>query len=121
LASFRSRLQTATCSGHRALDGVSAALICHDLRERREYRTLAAKRPRRYSPMASRPDSERIHAARRAANVRRLEGEGMSAARAEAWIARWEDVAAAEGRLHDQAYWQAARDWIAERSRPVDR
>jgi hypothetical protein len=61
--------------------------------------------------MASRADPERIHAARRAANVRRLEGEGMSAEQAEAWIARWEAVT--EGRPHDQASWQAGREWIA--------
>jgi hypothetical protein len=62
--------------------------------------------------MSRRADPERIHAARRAANVRRLEGEGMSAERAEAWIARWEAEAAAEGRQRDAAYWQAGWAWI---------
>ena len=68
--------------------------------------------------MSRRADPERIHAAHRAATLQRLIGEGEMPDRAEAWIARWEPVAAAEGRPPDGAYWDAARYWIAARRRP---
>jgi len=64
--------------------------------------------------MARRADPERIHDARREANLTRLVGQdGEFPDRARALIARWEAIADAEGRPHDQAFWQAGRDWIA--------
>jgi hypothetical protein len=43
--------------------------------------------------------------------------EGELPNRAMAWIARWEAIGDAEGRPHDQAFWQAGREWIAAQRR----
>lgn len=67
--------------------------------------------------MARRADPERIHAAQRAATVRRLELGGMSHERAEALVGRWEAVAPADGPQRGGAYWDAAWEWIEARRR----
>jgi hypothetical protein len=64
--------------------------------------------PRRSTP-------ERLDAARRAATLARLIGDGELPDRAEGWIARWESTADAEGRRRDGAYWDAAYRWIINR------
>jgi hypothetical protein len=69
--------------------------------------------------MSRRPDPARIDKARRAATVRRLEMGGMSAERAESWMARWETMADAEERPRDSAYWDAAWAWIAAQASRV--
>jgi hypothetical protein len=61
--------------------------------------------------MARRPDPTRIDETRRAATVRRLEMSGMSTDRAESWVARWEALAATEGRPRDADYWKAFEAW----------
>jgi hypothetical protein len=67
--------------------------------------------------MSQRSTPERIDAARRVATRNRLIGQGMSAERAEHWIARWEAQAAQDGRQRDGAYWDAAYRWIAMQRR----
>jgi hypothetical protein len=67
--------------------------------------------------MARRPDPDHIHAAHRAGTLRRLESTGMSAERADAWIARWEAVAPGDGPQSGSAYWQAAWQWIEAQRR----
>ena len=57
--------------------------------------------------MSRRADPERTDAARRAAALARLIGEGELAERAEARIVAWERAAAADGRARDRAYWGA--------------
>ncbi|GAC1673861.1 MAG: hypothetical protein NVS9B8_16480 [Candidatus Limnocylindrales bacterium] len=61
--------------------------------------------------MSRQADPERIHAARRAAALARLIGEAELPERAEARIVAWERAAAAEGRAHDRAYWEAFERW----------
>lgn len=65
--------------------------------------------------MTRRADSERIHQARRAATVERLVGEAQPRDLVEALIARWEALAAAEGRPRDRDYWEAFEGWRATR------
>jgi hypothetical protein len=69
--------------------------------------------------MSRRADAERIHAARRAATLARLIGDGRLPERVEALIARWEAMAAAEDRPHDGAYWEAFEAW--RQQQPPDR
>jgi hypothetical protein len=65
--------------------------------------------------MGRRSTPERINEARRAANVRRLEGEGWSLDAAEAAVARWEAESERQGLSRDSAdYRQRGRAWIAE-------
>ncbi len=64
--------------------------------------------------MSRRSASERLHAAREAATVRRLELDGVSAERAAALVATWEAQAARDGLERGSAYWTAAWEWIAE-------
>jgi hypothetical protein len=68
--------------------------------------------------MSRRADPERIHEARRAATVERLVGEGEIRSRAEGLVARWEAMAATEGRPHDRAYWEAFEAWRTSRPSP---
>ena len=63
--------------------------------------------------MSRRADPERIHAARREANLRRLIGEGEVPDRAEAWIAHWEAEAARQGLADEAGYRDSGWDWIA--------
>jgi hypothetical protein len=64
--------------------------------------------------LARSADPQRLHEARRAGTVRRLEMYGeMSAERAEAWIARWEAEPASRGLERDSGYWDAGWEWIA--------
>ena len=65
--------------------------------------------------MSSRADLERIHAARRAATVERLVREGRPRDRVETLVARWEAMAAADGRPHDRAFWEAFEAWRTSR------
>jgi hypothetical protein len=65
--------------------------------------------------MSRRSTPERLNAARRAATLARLIGDGELPDRAEAWIARWEGTEEAKALPRDGAYWEAARDWIVER------
>jgi hypothetical protein len=58
--------------------------------------------------MSRRSTPERLDAARRAAALARLIGDGELPDRAEDWIARWESIADAEGRRRDGTYWDAA-------------
>jgi hypothetical protein len=67
--------------------------------------------------MGRRSTPERIYQARRAANVRRLEGEGWSLDAAEAAVASWEAESERQGLRRDSlTYWQHGRVWIAEQS-----
>jgi hypothetical protein len=70
------------------------------------------------SIMSRRADPELIHVARRAATVQRLVGEGQLRDRVEALVARWEAIAAAEGRPHDRAFWEAFEAWRTSRPSP---
>jgi hypothetical protein len=79
---------------------------------RREYRTLTARTAFGDSAISRRPDPARIHEARRAATIRRLEMSGMSAEGAESWVARGETMADTERRPPNSAYWMEAWDWI---------
>jgi hypothetical protein len=67
--------------------------------------------------MSRRSTPERLHNARRAANIERLVGEGELRERAEALVASWETKADAEGLERDGAYWDAGWRWIAARRR----
>jgi hypothetical protein len=67
--------------------------------------------------MSRRSVPARIHAAQRAATVRRLELGGMGTERAEALVARWEAVAPADGPQRGGAYWDAAWAWIEAQHR----
>jgi hypothetical protein len=67
--------------------------------------------------MSRRSTPERLDAARRAAFLVRLVREGELPDQAEAWIARWEAEATAEGRPRDGRYWDDGYRWIAERIR----
>lgn len=80
---------------------------------RREYRTLTAYRQEVL--MSRRSTPERLHAARRAATVARLIGEGVSPDRAEAQVGAWEAEAARRGLAHDGRYWDAGWEWMASR------
>jgi hypothetical protein len=68
--------------------------------------------------MSRRSTPERLHQARRAANVNRLIGEGELPDRAEAIVAAWETKADADGLEHDGRYWEAGRAWIAAHRTP---
>ena len=63
--------------------------------------------------MSRRSTPERLHLARRAANVQRLMGEGELPERAEELVAAWEAKADAEGRARDGRYWDQGWAWMA--------
>ena len=70
--------------------------------------------------MSRRADPARIDQARRAAIRNRLNGERVTEATAEAWIAAWDAHAAEHGLEPGREYWECGWDWItAERQRRV--
>jgi 2-methylisocitrate lyase-like PEP mutase family enzyme len=70
--------------------------------------------------MSRRSTPERIDAEREAATRQGLIGQGLSDARADAWIAAWHTQAAEDGLERGSAYWDAGFAWItAERVRRV--
>lgn len=60
-------------------------------------------------------DSRTLHSAGRGATLVRLVRDSELPERAEAWIARWEAQATAEGRPRDGRYWDDGYRWITER------
>jgi hypothetical protein len=65
--------------------------------------------------MARRSTPERLHAARRAATVARLIGEGELPCRANELADLWVARAEAEGFERDGRFWDAGWQWIAAR------
>lgn len=65
--------------------------------------------------MSRRSTPERLDAARRAATLARLIGEGVSPERAESWLVDWEAEAGRHARPRDGPYWDDGWDWIAAR------
>ena len=59
--------------------------------------------------MSRRSTPDRIYAARRAATIARLVGDGQLRDRAEALVARWEAVAGERPR--DRVFWEAFEAW----------
>ena len=66
--------------------------------------------------MSCRSTPERLHAARRAATLARLIGDGELPDRAETALAGWERKATIDGRERDGNYWEAAYHHIREAS-----
>ena len=64
--------------------------------------------------MSRRADPDRLHQARRAGTLRRLEVTGISVELAERWVAAWEREAEIRDLPRDGAYWDAGWTWIAE-------
>jgi hypothetical protein len=71
--------------------------------------------------VSRRADPERIQAARRAATVERLVGEGELRTRAETLVAAWEAQAGQGGLERGSAYWDAGWAWIAPQRGRQDR
>lgn len=63
--------------------------------------------------MSRRSTPERLDAARSAATLARLTGEGVSQERATEWMARWEAEAARRGLARDGRFFDVGYDWIA--------
>jgi hypothetical protein len=63
--------------------------------------------------MSRRSTPERLHEARRAANLQRLIGERELPDRSETLVAAWMEKADAEGLVRDGRYWDRGWDWIA--------
>jgi hypothetical protein len=66
--------------------------------------------------MSRRSTPERLDAARRAATLNRLIGDGELPARAEASLVAWEHQAAVEGVDRYGDFWQAGYRWIISRA-----
>lgn len=62
--------------------------------------------------MSRRPDPARIEAAKRAATLQRLIGEGELPDRAASLVAAWEAQAARDGLDRDGRYWETGWAWM---------
>jgi hypothetical protein len=68
--------------------------------------------------MSRRSTPERIEAARRAATLARLRGEGLTEDVAEQWLTAWDAQAAERGLTsREAAYWEAAWTWTSAERR----